>query len=59
MLDSFSRPRAHNVVHGTSNLYGFGIGILVIEGYDTLKDPSFHQACDRIRSLLSATGFVD
>jgi hypothetical protein len=33
MLDSFSRPRPHNVVHGTSNLYGYGVGILMIEGY--------------------------
>jgi NitT/TauT family transport system ATP-binding protein len=27
--------------------------------FDTLKDPSFHEACDRIRSLMSAAGFAE
>ena len=27
--------------------------------FDTLKDPAFHAACDRVRSLMSVTGFVE
>lgn len=27
--------------------------------FDTLKDPSFHAACDRVRGLMSASGFIE